>query len=81
MPIGKSPGPTTLQGFPSERVPLQRMPPGMVAPTVNHHHIGPEGEETAIDVREILCLHHHSSLHLPQIMGLRVTGAHYQWLP
>ena len=53
----------------------------MVAPTINHHHVGPQGAKIAIDVGETKCLHHLGSPHLPQIMGLRVTGAHYQWLP
>ena len=57
------------------------MPPGMVAPINNHHHIGPQEAKNAIDVRETKDLHHLCSPHLPQIMGLRVTGVHYQWLP
>ena len=43
--------------------------------------LAPEGAEITIDVRETKGLHHLSSPHLPQIVGLRVTGAHYQWLP
>ena len=38
------------------------------------------GQDT-IDVGETKGLHHLSSPHLPHIMGLRVTGVHYQWLP
>ena len=57
------------------------MPPGMVAPTVNHHHVSPKGAETAIDVGETKGLHCLSSHHLPQTEGSRVTGAHYQQLP
>ena len=37
--------------------------------------------ENAIDVRGTKGLHHFSSSHLPQIVGSRVTGVHYQWLP
>ena len=29
--------------FDHPRGPLYRMPPGMVALTINHHHIGPKG--------------------------------------
>ena len=57
------------------------MPPGMVALTVNHHDIGPQGAKITIDVRETKGLHHLGSPHLPQIIGSRVTGFHYQWLP
>ena len=57
------------------------MPPGMVALTVNHHHVGPQGARNAIDIGETKGLCHLGSPHLPQIVGLRVTGDHYQWLP
>ena len=57
------------------------MPPGMVVPTINHHHVGPQGAEIAIDVRETKGLHHLGSPHLPWIVGWRVTGVHYQRLP
>ena len=57
------------------------MPLGMVVPTVNHHHIGPQEAKTAIDVRETTGLHHLTSHCLPWIMGSRATGAHYQQLP
>ena len=53
----------------------------MVALTINHHHVNPQGAETAIDVRGTKGLHHLGSHHVPQIMGSRVTGAYYQWLP
>ena len=53
----------------------------MVALTINHHHIGPKVAKIAIDVGETKGLHHLSSPHLPQIVGLRATGVHYQWLP
>ena len=53
----------------------------MVAPTINNHHVSPRGAETAIDVRRTKGLHHFSSHHLPQNMGLRATGACYQQLP
>ena len=53
----------------------------MVVQIVNHHHIGPREAENVIDVRETKALCHLSSPHLPWIMGLRVTGVCYQWLP
>ena len=53
----------------------------MVALTVNHHHIGPQGAKIAIDVGETKGLCHLGSPHLPQTVGLRVTGVHYLWLP
>ena len=53
----------------------------MVAPNVNHHHIGPQGAKAARYVRGTKGLHHLSSHHLPQIMVSRVIGAHYWWLP
>ena len=53
----------------------------MVAPTVNPHHFGPQEAEDTIDVRETKGLHHLSSTYLPEIVGLRATGVHYQWLP
>ena len=37
--------------------------------------------EITIDVGETKDLHHLSSPHLPQIMGSRVIGVQYQWLP
>ena len=53
----------------------------MVALTINHHHIIPQGAETAIDKGGTKGLHHFASHHLPQTEGLRATGAHYQQLP
>ena len=53
----------------------------MVAPTINHHHVSPRGAKIAIDIRETKGLHHLGSPHLPQIMGSRATGVHYQWFP
>ena len=44
-------------------------------------HVGPQGAEIAIGIGDTKGLHCLSSPHLPQILGLRVTGAHYQWLP
>ena len=41
----------------------------------------PQEAKNAIDIRETKDLHHLGSPHLPQIMGLRATGVHYQWLP
>ena len=57
------------------------MPLGMVAPAINHHHVGPQGAKIAIDVRESKGLCHLISPHLHQIVGLRATRVHYQWLP
>ena len=57
------------------------MPLGMVAPTINHHHISPQEAKTAIDIRGTKGLHCLSSHCLPQIMSSRVMGAGYQWLP
>ena len=62
-------------------VPLWRMHLGMVVLIINHHLIGHQGAENVTDVRETKGLHHLSSPHLPQTMGSRVTGVHYQWLP
>ena len=53
----------------------------MVALTTDHHHISPRGAKTAIDIegtKGLCCL---SSQHLSQMVGLRATGAHYQWPP
>ena len=57
------------------------MPLGIAALTISHHHIGPPVAKITIDVGETKGLSHLSSLHLPQIMGLRVTGVHYLQLP
>ena len=57
------------------------MPLGMAALTINHHHICPLEAEIIINVRETKGLHHLSSPNLPWIVGSRVTGAQYQWLP
>ena len=43
--------------------------------------IGPQEAKNVIDVRETKGLNHLGSLHLPQTVGLRVIGVHYQWLP
>ena len=53
----------------------------MVAPNVNHCHIGPQWVKTTIDVGETKGFHHLGSHHLPWTRGLRVTEACYQWLP
>ena len=64
-----------------QEVPPWRMSLGMVVPNINHHHIGPQEAKTTIDIRETKGLHHLSSHCLSQIVGLTVTGPHYQWLP
>ena len=48
---------------------------------INPHHISPQEAENAIDIGETKGLRHLGSPHLPQIMGSRVTGVYYQWLP
>ena len=53
----------------------------MVVLIINHHLIGPQEAKNIIDVGETKGLHHLGSPHLPQTMGLRVTGVHCQWLP
>ena len=42
--------------------------------------IGPPEAGNVIGIRETKGPHHIGSLHLPQTMGLRATGVHYQWL-
>ena len=53
----------------------------MVVLIINHHPISPQEAQNAIDVRETKGLHHLSSPCLPWIIGLRVTGVHYQQFP
>ena len=62
-------------------VPLQRMHLGLVVPFVNHHPISPQEAENIIDIWEIKDLNHLGSLYLPQTVGSRATGGHYQQLP
>ena len=50
---------------------------GMVALTINHHQIGPQGAKTTIDIGGTKGLHCLGSHHLPWTEGMRVTGAHY----
>ena len=52
----------------------------MVVPIINHHPVDPQEAENVIDIRETKGLNHLSSPHLPQTVGLRATGVHYQWL-
>ena len=54
---------------------------GMVVPIVHCCPIGPPESENAIGIGETKGLNHLSSLHLPQTLGSRVMGVHYQWLP
>ena len=54
---------------------------GMVVLIVNHHPIGPQEAENVIDIGETKGLNHLGSLHLPQTVGSRAPGVHYQWLP
>ena len=53
----------------------------MVVLIINHHLIGPQEAKNIIDIGETKGLNHLSSPHLPQTVGLRVTGVHFQWLP
>ena len=53
----------------------------MVVLIINHHLIGPREAKNLIDIGETKGLHPLGSPHLPQTVGLRVTGVHYQWLP
>ena len=52
----------------------------MVVPAINQCHAGSWGTKTAIDVGGTKGFHHLGYHHLPWTIGLRVTGAHYQWL-
>ena len=54
---------------------------GMVVLTVNHHPVGPQEAKNVIDAGQTKGINHLSSPHLPQTVGLRVTGVCYQWLP
>ena len=53
----------------------------MVVPIINHPIIGPKEVKNIIDIGETKGTNHLSSPHLPQTMGWRVIGVHYQWLP
>ena len=53
----------------------------MVVPILNQHLVGPQEAENITDIRETKGLHYLSSPHLLLIVGSRVTGVHYQWLP
>ena len=53
---------------------------GMVVLIINHHPVGPQEAKNIIDIGETKGLSHLSSPHLPQTVGLRVTGVGYQWL-
>ena len=54
---------------------------GMVVLIINPHHVSPQEAKTVIDIRETKGLCHLGSPPLPQTMGSRVTGVHYQQLP
>ena len=53
----------------------------IVVLTTHHHPIGPPEAKNVIGIGETKGLNHLGSLHLPQTMGSRATGVHYQWLP
>ena len=54
---------------------------GIVVPTTDCHPISPPEAENIIGIRETKGLIHLSFLHLPQIVGSRAIGVHYQQLP
>ena len=49
--------------------------------TTHHHPINPLVARSVIGIGETKGLNHLSSLHLPQTVGSRVTGVHYQQHP
>ena len=53
----------------------------MVVPIANHQLVSPQEAESITDVRETKGLHFLGSPHLPQTVGLRASGVHYQQLP
>ena len=59
-------------------VPLQKM--HLEIATTHHHPVGPLRAKNIIGIGETRGLDHLGSLHLPQIVGLRMTGVCY-WLP
>ena len=67
--------------FDPQEVIFWRMCLGMVVLIFNHHLISPQEAKNVTDVRETKGLHHIGSPHLPQTMGSRVMGVHYQQLP
>ena len=81
MPTCKSAGPQPFRFDHLRGSPIKDAS-GMVAPTVNHHDIGPGGAKIAIDIGETKGLSVTLiPLTFPWTVGLRVTGVHYQWLP
>ena len=50
----------------------------IVVLTTQHHPVGPLEARNIIGIRETKGLNHLSSLHLPQMVGSRATGVHYQ---
>ena len=48
---------------------------------INCHLVSPQEAKNIIDIGETKGLNHFGSPHLPQTVGLRATGVHYQWLP
>ena len=73
--------PNNPSGLIPLEVPLQKMCLEIVVLTKHHHPIGPPEAENVIGIGGTKGLNHLSSLHLPQTMGSRATGVHYQWLP
>ena len=62
-------------------VSLQKMHLEIDVLTTHHHPVGPPEAKNIIGIRETRGINHFSSLHLPQTVGLRATGVHYQQLP
>ena len=62
-------------------VQLQKMHLEIVVLTTHCHPVGPSEAGNVIGDGETKGLNHLSSLHIPQTMGLRATGVHYQQHP
>ena len=81
MTMCKSASPTTLQVWLSKRFSHKGYLQGWWLWLSTITTLAPQGAETTINVGGTKGLHHLGCHHLPQIVGLRVTGAHYWWLP
>ena len=53
----------------------------IAVPTTQCHPVGPLEARSVIGIGGTKGLNHLSSLHLPQIVDLRVTGVHYRQCP
>ena len=54
---------------------------GIVVPTTHHHPVGPPEARNIIGDGKTKGLNHLGSLPLPQTVGSRATGVHYQQCP